>query len=306
MKIAIRAIRTPYKGLAILIVAWISALSIFPAIAQPRRVPPAPVPDAVVMPRPDEAEIRRAEALLASFMNSLGTEDEKLFSRYPFLLEVSPPGINTAIIPALNPRFQEKHEANLDVARGGNIDVLFMGDSITDWWRTESGPYAGKPVFDEYFADMKVANFGIAGDTTQGILYRLQNGEGEGYTPRAIMLMIGTNNTRANLAGEIAEGVGAIVLDMQTRWPQAKILLLGIFPRSTPDNPVREKLAQINTVIARLDDGEQVFYRDIGAIFLDAKGEISTDIMSDGLHPTTRGYRLWAEAVNDLLREMLE
>jgi len=306
MKIAIRAIRTPYKGLAILIVAWISALSIFPAIAQPRRVPPAPVPDAVVMPRPDEAEIRRAEALLASFMNSLGTEDEKLFSRYPFLLEVSPPGINTAIIPALNPRFQEKHEANLDVARGGNIDVLFMGDSITDWWRTESGPYAGKPVFDEYFADMKVANFGIAGDTTQGILYRLQNGEGEGYTPRAIMLMIGTNNTRANLAGEIAEGVGAIVLDMQARWPQAKILLLGIFPRSTPDNPVREKLAQINTVIARLDDGEQVFYRDIGAIFLDAKGEISTDIMSDGLHPTTRGYRLWAEAVNDLLREMLE
>ncbi|MDG1850540.1 MAG: GDSL-type esterase/lipase family protein [Gammaproteobacteria bacterium] len=306
MKIAIRAIRAPYKGLAILIVAWICALSIFPAIAQPRRVPPAPVPDAVVMPRPDEAEIGRAEALLTSFMDSLGTEDEKLFSRYPFLLEVSPPGINTAIIPALNPRFQEKHEANLDVARGGNIDVLFMGDSITDWWRTESGPYAGKPVFDEYFADMKVANFGIAGDTTQGVLYRLQNGEGEGYTPRAIMLMIGTNNTRANLAGEIAEGVGAIVLDMQTRWPQAKILLLGIFPRSTPDNPVREKLAQINTVIARLDDGERVFYRDIGAIFLDAKGEISTDIMSDGLHPTTRGYRLWAEAVIDPLREMLK
>ena len=306
MKIAIRAIRTPYKGLAILIVAWISALSIFPAIAQPRRVPPAPVPDAVVMPRPDEAEIRRAEALLASFMNSLGTEDEKLFSRYPFLLEVSPPGINTAIIPALNPRFQEKHKANKDVARGGNIDVLFMGDSITDWWRTESGRYAGKPVFDEYFADMKVANFGIAGDTTQGVLYRLQNGEGEGYTPRAIMLMIGTNNTRTNLAGEIAEGVGAIVLDMQTSWPQAKILLLGIFPRSTPDDPVREKLAQINSVIARLDDGEQVFYRDIGDIFLDAKGEISTDIMSDRLHPTTMGYRLWANAVNDPLREMLE
>ncbi len=306
MKIVIRAAKPPCKCLVFLIVAWISALSTFPAIAQPRRATPAPVPDAVVMPRPDEAEVRRAETLLASFMSGLGTEDEKLFSRYPFLLEVSPPGINTAIIPALNPRFQEKHEANLEVARGGNIDVLFMGDSITDWWRTESGRYAGKPVFDEYFADMKVANFGIAGDTTQGVLYRLQNGEGEGYSPRAIMLMIGTNNTRANLAGEIAEGVGAIVLDMQTRWPQAKILLLGIFPRSTPDDPVREKLAQINTVIARLDDGEQVFYRDIGDIFLNANGEISTDIMSDGLHPTTRGYRLWANAVNGPLREMLK
>ncbi len=305
MKTVTRATTTG-KYLAFLVVAWISALSTFPAIAQPRRAAPAAVPDAVVMPRPDEAEVRRAETLLASFMADLGTEDEKLFSRYPFLLEVSPPGINTAIIPALNPRFQEKHEANLDVARGGNIDVLFMGDSITDWWRTESGPYAGKPVFDEYFADLKVANFGIAGDTTQGVLYRLQNGEGEGYTPRAIMLMIGTNNTRTNLAGEIAEGVGAIVLDMQTRWPRAKILLLGIFPRSTPDDPVREKLAQINSVIAHLDDGEQVFYRDIGDIFLDAKGEISTDIMSDRLHPTTRGYRLWANAVNGPLRDMLK
>ncbi|MDC1529602.1 GDSL-type esterase/lipase family protein, partial [Gammaproteobacteria bacterium] len=163
-----------------------------------------------------------------------------------------------------------------------------------------------KPVFDKYFSDMKVANFGIAGDTTQGVLYRLQNGEGEGYSPKVIMLMIGTNNTRTNLAGEIAEGVGAIVLDMQTRWPQSKILLLGIFPRSTPDNPVREKLAQINSVIARLDDSKQIFYRDIGDIFLDADGVISTDIMSDGLHPTTMGYRLWAEAVNGPLREMLK
>ena len=272
--------------------------------AQPRRIPPAEVPAAVVMPRPSEAEVAQAQSLLSSFMESLDGADEALFDAYPYLLEVTPPGPNSAIIPNLNPRFEARHQANLEVARAGDIDILFMGDSITDWWRTESGRYAGKPVFDEYFGDMKVANFGIAGDTTQGVLYRLQNGEGEGFSPKAIMLMIGTNNARANLAGEIAEGVGAVVLSLQEHFPEAKILLLGIFPRSTPDDPLREQLAQVNSVISRLHDGERVFYRDIGDIFLDSEGVISTDIMSDGLHPTTRGYRLWAEAINDTLADL--
>jgi len=276
------------------------------AIAQPRRTPPAPVPDAVVMPRPDAAEVAQAEAALASFLSNLGTSDKTLFTRYPYLLEVSPPGINTAIVPNLNPRFDARHQSNLEVANAGDIDVLFMGDSITDWWRTESGRYAGKPIFDEYFADMKIANFGIAGDTTQGVLYRLQNGEGEGYSPKAVMLMIGTNNARTNLAGEIAEGVGAIVLELQSRFPEAKILLLGIFPRSSANDPLREKIAQINSIIAKLHDGQQVHYLDIGNIFLEADGNISTEIMSDGLHPTTQGYRLWAEQVINPLQQLLQ
>ena len=102
-----------------------------------------------------------------------------------------------------------------------------MGDSITDFWRNADGPYAGKPVLDKHFGQWKIANFGIAGDTTQGVLYRLQNGEGQGFSPKAIMLMIGTNNTARNTAAEIAEGVGAVVLELQKDFPQAKILLLG-------------------------------------------------------------------------------
>jgi len=277
------------------------------AQAQPRFPQPAEVPDAVVMQRPSEAEISRAEQMLDGFMNSLSNNEAALFEKYPYLLEVRPPAArNTAMIPNLSPRFEAKHQANLEVARAGDIDLLFMGDSITDWWRTESGRYAGKPVFDEYFGDMKVANFGIAGDTTQGVLYRLQNGEGEGFSPKAVMLMIGTNNARANLAEEIAEGVGAVVLELQTRFPAAKILLLGIFPRSTHNDPLREKLGRVNSIIARLDDGESVFYRDIGEIFLDSNGDIPVEIMSDGLHPTTRGYRLWAEAVIEPLKALIE
>ena len=177
--------------------------------------------------------------------------------------------------------------------------------SITDFWRNETGPFAGKPVLDEYFGHWKINNFGIAGDTTQGVLYRLRDGEGQGFSPRAVMLMIGTNNTGRNTAGEIAEGVGAVVQELQTRFPEAKILLLGIFPRQTPDNPVRATIAEINSTISRLHDGERVHYLDIGDVFVDDSGVIPPSVMSDALHPSAEGYRLWAEAVKEPLTALM-
>ena len=257
------------------------------------------------MPRPTEAEVQQARASLAEFISGLEADDKRIFEAYPYLLEVRPPGINTALVPNLSPNFVAKHEANVEVAKAGDIDVLFMGDSITDWWRNESGNYAGKPVFDKHFGSMKIANFGIAGDTTQGVLYRLQNGEGQGFTPKAVMLMIGTNNTRTHTAAEIAEGIGAVVLELQKNFPGAKILLLGIFPRSAPDDPVRAEIAEINSIISRLHDNQRVFYKDIGAIFLGPDGKISPEIMSDALHPTTKGYELWAEAIKEPLSDLL-
>jgi beta-glucosidase len=120
------------------------------------------------------------------------------------------------------------------------------------------------------------------------------------------MLMIGTNNTRANLPGEIAEGIGAVVLSLERHFPDAKILLLGVFPRAMADSPLRPQIAAINSIISRLDNDGRVFYKDIGKIFLAPDGSIPTTIMSDGLHPTPEGYRLWAEAVNADLRALLE
>jgi beta-glucosidase len=111
------------------------------------------------------------------------------------------------------------------------------------------------------------------------------------------MLMIGTNNTGRNSAAEIAEGVGAIVLELQRDFPDAKILLLGIFPRGRATDPVRTTLAEINRTISKLHDGTRVHYLDIGAGFLDADGNIPQDVMSDGLHPTGKGYEIWAKAV---------
>ena len=276
------------------------------AQAPPVGVPPAPVPAAVAIARPTAAEVQAAERALARFLETADAEIRELDRKYPGLVSVRVPPPNSAAIPYLAPFFQQKHQANLEVARKGESDVLFMGDSITDFWRNADGMFAGKPVQDKYFGDLKVANFGIAGDTTQGVLYRLQNGEGQGFKPRAVMLMIGTNNTGRNSAAEIAEGVGAVVLQLRKDFPEARILLLGIFPRGAADDPVRGTIAEINAVISRLHDGERVHYLDIGQKFLDAEGNIPKDVMSDALHPTGKGYEIWAEAVNETLRKLMK
>jgi lysophospholipase L1-like esterase len=237
-------------------------------------------------------------------MTGLSSEDRALLERYPRMLEVEMP-VNSAIVPNLAPFFRAKHEQNLEVARAGDAELLLMGDSITDFWRNEEGPFAGKPVLDEHFGHWQIANFGIAGDTTQGVLYRLQNGEGEGFSPRAVMLMIGTNNTGRNNAAEIAEGVGAVVLELENRFPEAEILLLGIFPRGEASDPRRGMIAEINEIISRLDERERVHYLDIGDVFLDGDGNIPAEVMSDGLHPGPEGYRRWAEAVEAPLAELM-
>ncbi len=233
----------------------------------------------------------------------------------PAVAEAPPrPRVNSAIVPRLNGGFMTKHRANVDVAKKGDIDLLFLGDSITDFWRNsgrgsatgDATPLAGKPVFDKFYGDMKTANFGIAGDTTQGVLWRLQNGEGEGFSPKAIMLMIGTNNTSArNTPQEIAIGVAAVVFELRKDFPDAKILLLGIFPRGPANASVRTQLAEINKIISALNDNNHITYLDIGSKFLAEDGSIPKDVMSDGLHPTTKGYEIWAEAVKEPLQDLM-
>jgi beta-glucosidase len=249
---------------------------------------------------------------LKKFLTQTDPGTKAILDKYPELLAVQAPRANSAIVPALNPGFRNKHAANLELAQKGDIDFLLMGDSITDNWRSAgragvTNPAgAGKAVFDKYYGAMKAANFGIGGDTTQGVLYRLQDGEGQGFKPKAIMLMIGTNNTGRNSPPEIAEGVGAIVLEMRKDFPDAKILLLAIFPRGNPGDPARAAIAEINQKIAKLDDGKNVFYLGIGSKFLNADGVITPDIMADRLHPTEKGYEIWAEAVKEPLAKLLQ
>jgi lysophospholipase L1-like esterase len=301
-------IRVAYASQLLIAALLVSASGVW-AQPQPQsqQAPPVPaaVPAAVTIPRPSAAEIQVARDGFAKFLASADAATRSVLQKYPNLLEVRPPVPNTAILPGLAPQFQAKHQANREVAKQGDAEVLFMGDSITDFWRNAEGPFAGKPVLDKHFGQWKVANFGIAGDTTQGVLYRLQNGEGQGFSPRAIMLMIGTNNTARNSAAEIAEGIGAVVLELERDFPQAKILLLGVFPRGRPGDPVRATIAEINRTIAKLDDGQRVHYLDIGAKFLAADGTIPADVMSDLLHPSAKGYEIWAQAVKEPLTKLM-
>ena len=231
--------------------------------------------------------------------------DKPLLQKFESLMLLQPPRLNVAATYTQTvQRMGPRHLGFVETASKGNIDLLFHGDSITDWWVQGD---ANKAMFDKYFGAIKTANFAVAGDTTQGVLWGLKNGEGQGFHPKAVMLMIGTNNAGASSAPEIAEGVGAVVLEMRKDFPDAKILLLAIFPRSTPGDPVRAKLAEANRIISRLDDGRHVFYLDIGAKFLDEKGYFLPDTFrGDNLHPQAKGYDIWGAAVKDKLAALMK
>jgi len=203
----------------------------------------------------------------------------------------------------------KRHDAFAEEAKKGGFDVLFTGDSITDGWRNNPQ----KKIFDATFGPLKSANFGISGDRTQHVLWRLQNGEFEGLTlPKVVVLMIGTNNigqkdNPEQPASAIA-GIQAIVKEIRKKSDHAKILLLGVFPRGEKaDNRFRAMVKEINAGAAKLDDeGKSVKYLDIGEKFLQPDGTISKEIMPDFLHLTEKGYHIWADAIKDTLAEMLK
>ena len=266
--------------------------------------PPAPVPVEVAIPRPTPSELEQVNAALKKLIASDTSAAQPLLKKYESLMLLQPPKANNAAtFTQTQQRMGPRHEGFVAQAQQGNIDLLLHGDSITDWWLQD----ANKPTFDKYFGTMRTANFAIAGDTTQGVLWGLRNGEGQGFQPKAIMLMIGTNNTGANTAPEIAEGVGAVVMEMRRDFPSAKILLLAIFPRSLPGDPVRDKIAEVNRIISRLDDQQHVFYMDIGQKFLDEKGVFLPDsFRADNLHPQAKGYDIWGQAVSAKLAELMK
>ena len=190
------------------------------------------------------------------------------------------------------------------------IDVLFLGDSITAGWGGKT-PTGGAKVWEEHYSKMNPANFGIGGDRTQHVLWRIQEGELDGIKPKVVVLMIGTNNSGAS-AEEITKGVKAIITQIHTKLPDSKLLLLGIFPRGERGTgkliPATDnKLQAVNSELAKLDDGKQTRYLEIRKPFLSADGgSIPLDVMPDALHPNEKGYQIWAESMQPLLDEMMK
>jgi lysophospholipase L1-like esterase len=267
--------------------------------------PPAPVPPEVAIPRPTPAELEQVNAAIKRFVASDKSSSQALLKKYESLMLLKKPRLNVAATYTQTAqRMGPRHEGFVERAKQGDIDLLLHGDSITDWWVQGD---ANKAMFDKHFGSIKTANFAISGDTTQGVLWGLKNGEGQGFQPKAVMLMIGTNNSGSASSEEMAEGVGAVVLELRKNFPDAKILLLAIFPRGRPGDPIRDKVADANAIIQRLDDQKHVFYLDIGAKFLDDKGFFLPDTFRpDNLHPVAGGYDIWGAAVRETLAKLLK
>jgi beta-glucosidase len=253
-------------------------------------------------------EVARVNADIKRLINADTSPNKALLLKAQPLLELPAPRPNSAAtFTRSGVRSDQRHNAFVETAQKGDVDILFHGDSITDWWQ-QSGAMGGADAQKKHFGDLKIANFAIAGDTTQGLLWGLQNGEGRTEAgpvkmqPKAIMLMIGTNNTGGNTGPEIAEGVGAVVAELRRDFPNAKIMLLAIFPRGANANDgsrVKNEIA--NKIIAKLDDGQHIFYKNINDKFLKPDGSL-IGFRGDNLHPNAEGYEIWGAAVADTLK----
>jgi lysophospholipase L1-like esterase len=200
----------------------------------------------------------------------------------------------------------KRHDGFVEEARKGGYDVLFQGDSITDGWRNG----AAKKIWDETFGPMKAANFGISGDRTQHVLWRLKNGELEGSAPpKLVVLMIGTNNIGQKdpePASSAVAGIEAILKLIHEKSETTKVLLLGVFPRGEkPEHPHRALVKELNAAIAKFDDGKSVKFLDLGEKFQQPDGSLSKDIMPDFLHLSPKGYEIWAEAIKEPVAALL-
>jgi lysophospholipase L1-like esterase len=224
------------------------------------------------------------------------------------------PDASAAIPKTGNARFFELHEKFLARGKSGPIGLLFLGDSITEGWNRPTH------IWEHYFGKYQPANFGIGGDQTQHVIWRIENGELDGISPKVVVLMIGTNNSGQHTGDQIAEAVKKIVELIRARIPGTKVLLLAIFPRDARRNndgliteaaisdTARRVAAndRANALLAKLDDGQHVRFLNINSIFLGKDGRIPWTIMPDQLHLTQAGYQLWADAIEKPLAEMMK
>ena len=195
----------------------------------------------------------------------------------------------------------KRHELFNERVKKGNIDLLFIGDSIIQEWGGE-----GKEVWKKYYTSRNAVNLGIGRDRTQHVLWRLDHGNVDGISPKAAVLLIGTNNSWSNSSVQIAEGVEAIVKKLREKLPDTKILVLGIFPRGADVNDIKRKVNNgANRSISKLADDKNVFYLDIGDKFLNDDGTLSKEVMPDLLHLNEKSYATWAEAIEPKLKELM-
>ena len=202
--------------------------------------------------------------------------------------------------------WKKRVERDVATAKQGGWELVFIGDSITDFWQNR-----GKAEWNKYFGQYKALNLGISADRTEHVLWRLDNGELDGYQPKLFVVMIGTNNNghrkpEQERTADTVAGIKAILDKLGQKAPQSKVLLLAIFPRgATPQDGCRLRNEAVNAEIKKFADNKRVIWMNINDKLLQPDGTLSKDIMPDLLHPNAKGYAIWAEAIAPVVKETL-
>ena len=210
-----------------------------------------------------------------------------------------------AIVPVAKDAnwWTKRHNEKVREAGAGDVGMIMIGDSLVHNFEKR-----GRQLWYLYFGRYQPLNLGFNADLTEHALWRLQNGELDGISPRLAIIMIGTNNggLRRDAPQNTVAGIAAIINEIRIQLPDTKVLLLGVFPRGAlRKHPLRKLNAKVNQVLPELAEEPAVRFLDISDIFLDNKGRLHRNIMYDFLHPTVAGYQLWAEAISPTVLEMM-
>ena len=242
-----------------------------------------------------------------------GCSNVEKFNRHKITL-----GAHPAVTPVDRTKpswWQPRHAEVVERVKQGDVDLLMIGDSITHRWERQGD---GKEIWDKYYAPRNAVNMGFGGDRTEHVLWRLENGEIDGISPKLAVLMIGTNNSNRQdyTAEEIADGIIAICQKLRAELPTTKILILAIFPRGSAEqrkiknapatfNPQWAKNNKASKRASKIADNKWIYYLDINKKFLDENGALTREVMPDLLHPKEKGYAIWAEAMEPTIKKLM-
>jgi lysophospholipase L1-like esterase len=243
----------------------------------------------------------RDASVLVGYHKAILEEEEKI--GYP---------VNTAIRPI--PKIEEdcydwyaRHSEKCRQVENNKYDLIFIGDSITHFWEEVNGPETWK----RYYGNRKVLNIGFGWDRTQNVLWRLGNGEFKNQRPKQVVLNIGTNNltcnrVRGSTHEELVEAIEAICAFIHGQSPGTKILIMDIFPRGLKSEELFRRIIAVNAILdERMKDRPNIALMNIGKKFLNDKGDVDKDLFPDGTHPNEKGYQIWAESIEPVLKEGL-
>ena len=196
--------------------------------------------------------------------------------------------------------WMERHEKLLNQTKqhGKEAQIVFIGDSITEGWLGN-----GKAVWNKYYAPRHAFNYGIGGDRTENVLWRIENKEFDGIKPKVAVLMIGINNVHYNTIEDIAQGIHTILKQLAVKMPETKVLLLALLPRS---GPIGGRAKQLNVLIKKFADDKTVHWLDMWSAFESADGQQKTELyVADHLHLNPSGYEVWHKTMDSTLNKLI-